>query len=61
MTPDACLSWPWADFLALPHFNGRCGPCMVITLHALMLRSEKSNAEQNALVFTKKKYHQNAL
>ena len=28
---------------------------MVTTLHALMLRSEKNNAEQNALGFTKKK------
>ena len=28
---------------------------MLITFHALMLRSEKNNAEQNALGFTKKK------
>ena len=28
---------------------------MVITFHALMLRSEKNNAKQNALGFTKKK------
>ena len=27
---------------------------MVITFHALMLRSEKNNAAQNALGFTKK-------
>ena len=29
---------------------------MVITFHALMLRSEKNNMEQNALGFTKKKW-----
>ena len=28
---------------------------MVITFHALMLRSEKNNAEQNAFGLTKKK------
>ena len=34
---------------------------MVITFHAQMLGSEKNNAEQNALGFTKKKYDQNAM